>query len=397
MNKEDKIIEKLKKSQHRLDEMPSSVAWQRLEARLDARKTTQKQRGINNNFIVMTAAAVLFIGFFGFLGWYFMANPTAQLAQNETTTTTPSEIVTTEEIEDIAAVQAQPSAPPTIVTDPNQTGRATPPIASNVKTTTASPASPSPTVQAAPPAIIVEQPTISSAPAPTKDDVPLIAHHKVPTLPSEIKKETEEDLAQENYALADEKITTTRGTTTMSSTSKPTTTAPPAPATIPIDKATPKNYDVPRNSPSSIQEFSWLIGTWTESTNNGISTEAWTWSDNKTLKAEANVNNNGKTTFKETLTIKETKSGLVLTATIDTKKTASYTLQSLQNNRAIFVNDKMDFPHQIIIQQLGTDLFSTTLVGRGSLSNESQMNYITNRNNVSPSNKEASRILKRAN
>jgi hypothetical protein len=395
MNKEDKIIEKLKKSQYRLDEMPSSVAWQRLEARLDARKTTQKQRINNNNFVVMTAAAVLFIGFFGFLGWYFMANPTAQLAQNQPTTT--SEIATNEETEEIAAVQVQPSAPPTIVTDPNQTGRATPPIASNVKTTIASPASPSPTVQAAPPAIIVEQPTTSSVPTPTKDDVPLIAHHKAPTLPSETKKEAEEDLAQENYALADEKITTTKGTTTMSSTSKPITTAPAPTATIPIDKAAPKNYDVPRNSPSSIQEFSWLIGTWTESTNNGISTEAWTWSDTKTLKAEANVNNNGKTTFKETLTIKETKSGLVLTTAIDTKKTASYALQSLQNNRAIFVNDKMDFPHQIIIQQLGNDLFSTTLVGRGNLSNESQMNYITNRNNVSPSNKEASRVLKRAN
>jgi hypothetical protein len=90
--------------------MPSSVAWQRLEARLDARKTTQKQRINNNNFVVMTAAAVLFIGFFGFLGWYFMANPTAQLAQNQPTTT--SEIATNEETEEIAAPYKYSPVPP---------------------------------------------------------------------------------------------------------------------------------------------------------------------------------------------------------------------------------------------------------------------------------------------
>lgn len=109
-------------------------------------------------------------------------------------------------------------------------------------------------------------------------------------------------------------------------------------------------------------QFGWLLGDWKGNSPNGLSLEEWTKTEDGGLQAKAELQINDKSVFSEKMRLyqKNEQWFFELLLAKDTPP-VTYQLKSYQNYRAIFENDAISFPNQLILQRYSDNKFSTIL------------------------------------
>lgn len=148
---------------------------------------------------------------------------------------------------------------------------------------------------------------------------------------------------------------------------------------------------------SGIQQFQWLIGKWEGNINNQVSIEQWEKVNNKTLEGNGLVMANGLSVFNENMKIQEIDNVIYFIADLNgTGTPVRYQLVSNDGFKAIFENRNVEFPNQVVLQRTNSSNFSTIYQNTqpGNIS-ETQQNYYMNRNFIQK--EQAIRNLRRVN
>ncbi len=140
---------------------------------------------------------------------------------------------------------------------------------------------------------------------------------------------------------------------------------------------------------TSLDDFQWLLGAWVDNTNAGLSYEQWTATDKNTLEAKGYLIQNKDTLYVETMQMQEILNKVYYIATFGADKIpVKYELVSYKDGVATFENKNSDFPKTIILKKENKNSFTITFQEE---INPAQLRY---RNNVSEAR--ASRRMSRA-
>ena len=111
----------------------------------------------------------------------------------------------------------------------------------------------------------------------------------------------------------------------------------------------------------TVADFQWLIGTWSNTTPDGVSYEKWTKTDKNTLKAKGYLIQNGDTTFVESMQIKKIKNKIYYVSNFGTDKSSTkFELTNYDNGVATFENKKSKSPTKVIITKNENNSFTIT-------------------------------------
>ncbi len=100
-----------------------------------------------------------------------------------------------------------------------------------------------------------------------------------------------------------------------------------------------------------IDQLQWLLGTWTNETEEEFSQETWAKENDSTFVAYSFTQVAGETVFAETMALEQKDENLFLTAATanqNDEKPVTFTLISSEKNQFIFENKDHDFPERII-------------------------------------------------
>jgi len=141
-----------------------------------------------------------------------------------------------------------------------------------------------------------------------------------------------------------------------------------------------------------ISDFHWLLGSWKNTTTNGLSYEKWEITGKNALAANGYLIQGNDTVFIEKMELKQIRSKVYYVANLNgSKTTLKFELKSLENNIATFENTKNTFPKEVILTKDGNDNFVITYEEEMNEVQEQQLRY---RNNIY--NAKASRRMSRA-
>ncbi len=147
-----------------------------------------------------------------------------------------------------------------------------------------------------------------------------------------------------------------------------------------------------------LSQFQWLLGKWQGVVNAKISVEQWQQLDARTLKGTGFLVVDGKTTFVEGMNIQQIGSDVYFIADLDGDgQTVQYLLKSNNGQLAIFENQDIDFPNQVIIQKTNLNNFTTIYQNAAPVIEPTleQQNYLNNRNMMNVPQQQVSRSLRR--
>ncbi len=133
---------------------------------------------------------------------------------------------------------------------------------------------------------------------------------------------------------------------------------------------------------SGISQFQWLTGKWQGNVNNNVSVEQWSQINDKTLEGKGFLMINNQPVFTENMKIQEIDGTVYFIADLNgTGNLMHYPLVSNDGFKAVFENDSIEFPKQVVLQRINSSNFSTIYQNTqpGSI-DESQQNYFQNRN-----------------
>lgn len=101
----------------------------------------------------------------------------------------------------------------------------------------------------------------------------------------------------------------------------------------------------------SIDNFDWILGTWKSATANGISTEIWEVVTPGHFKGTGRFTNaDNQSIFTEEMALFQKNNKIYFEATTQSAgQKVTYELQVMENNRAIFHNETIDFPSHVMI------------------------------------------------
>lgn len=143
-----------------------------------------------------------------------------------------------------------------------------------------------------------------------------------------------------------------------------------------------------KDKKTSITDFQWLTGAWSNTTTDGLSYEKWTKTGENTLEAKGYLIQNGDTTFIESMQIKEIRNKVYYVSNFGTDKSSTkFELTSYNNGVAVFENKKSKSPTKVIITENGNNGFTITF-------QEAITPKLQYRNNIE--NARASRRMSRA-
>ncbi len=105
------------------------------------------------------------------------------------------------------------------------------------------------------------------------------------------------------------------------------------------------------DKPPTINDFGWMAGCWTQTTDKSSRDEIWSKASGGTMIGLARVVAKEKTSSVEFMRLHQEKDGLYFTALIPGEPETSFKLIKFENKKAIFENPKHDFPTRIIYGQ----------------------------------------------
>lgn len=146
---------------------------------------------------------------------------------------------------------------------------------------------------------------------------------------------------------------------------------------------------------ASIQQFEWILGEW--ATNDQKSFEQWERTDNLTIEGKGFLVINGDTLFTEGMKIRQIGDALYFIVAVDeSNKENHYVLKSYNDRQAVFENESLQFPNQVVIERNSNNNFTTIMQNNNSSNiTESQNLFFNQRNQVV--NEKAYRSLNRKN
>lgn len=150
------------------------------------------------------------------------------------------------------------------------------------------------------------------------------------------------------------------------------------------------------NTPQpGLTKFQWLIGQWKGNSPSGSSFEDWKMVNDFTIQGKGFIVVNGDTTFTEGMRIQRLGSDLYYILALDESKQAvKFKLKTYVEQQAIFENETLAFPNQVIIRKNANNSYTTILQNKAPTQiQEEQLNYINQRNVIR--NEQAIRNLER--
>ena len=124
-----------------------------------------------------------------------------------------------------------------------------------------------------------------------------------------------------------------------------------APETI-VDKTT---------EAASMTDFQWLVGSWSNHTESGKSSEIWSMSSNNILEGRGVLLVNNNTVFAENMQIKQINDKIYFVSNFGTDETPlQFELISFLDGVATFENKASDSPQAVIISSAEKDSFTIT-------------------------------------
>jgi len=144
-----------------------------------------------------------------------------------------------------------------------------------------------------------------------------------------------------------------------------------------------------------LSKFQWLIGQWKGNSPTGNSFEDWRMVNDFTIQGEGFIVVNGDTIFTEGMRIQRLGNDLYyIVALDDSRKPVKFKLKTYVEQQAIFENEDIAFPNQVIIRKNASNSYTTILQNKepAQIKTE-QLNYINQRNAIR--NEQAIRNLER--
>ncbi|NJK82470.1 MAG: hypothetical protein HC912_00245 [Saprospiraceae bacterium] len=128
--------------------------------------------------------------------------------------------------------------------------------------------------------------------------------------------------------------------------------------------------------------FDWLLGTWRGNLHRGRSVEEWKKGKNDILEGKGYIVQAEDTLFMERMRLVNKGKDWFYILQLNTfLATEAYQLKYLDKDQAIFVNNKMRFPHKIVLKRHAEDGFSTIFLPVGAIElAPEQLNFVTQRN-----------------
>lgn len=116
------------------------------------------------------------------------------------------------------------------------------------------------------------------------------------------------------------------------------------------------------NDFSKIKASQWLLGTWTQQSEQGILEETWTSANDSTLTGTSFFIKDKDTLHHETIVLQEKDNNLLYIATIkgeNEDEAVTFPLTSSTDNTLIFENPKHDYPQKIMYSYNKNQLTAT--------------------------------------
>lgn len=412
--KEDYIEDLFRNNEHLLEEKPPRRAWSKLEDKLDFEKAQSSRRIYR--YISTAAAVIAIVSMVSAIALFqndaFDRN-TETIAMNEKATTNQEFSVNDnasdwrkeyapEEVESVSEADSKTATveAETVVKDelakeiiePIAAAKPTPKTKDNIAKVPA---------KSTPKKTEIEQPVIA-ANGPTKEIQQAVEEEvaEVVTAPTTMQPTISET----------EKVTAAKRSKPNISNRPVSNSSDPAidGRMARIETATESSNAMPQSTYSGnydgaaakkikatkpvISDFHWLLGSWKNTTANGLSYEKWEITSRKSLAANGYLIQYGDTLFIEKMELKQVRSKIYYIANLNGSKTPlKFELKSLENNVATFENTKNTFPKEVILRKDGKNNFVITYEEEMNKLQEQQLQY---RNDIS--NAKASRRMSRA-
>lgn len=118
--------------------------------------------------------------------------------------------------------------------------------------------------------------------------------------------------------------------------------------------------------PHSLNDLSWLIGTWKNTDDKGIAYEVWN-KENDTLYTGKSFYLKGKDTIpQETMLLRQKGTELLYIPTVvnqNNGEPVQFRLTNITKEEAVFENPTHDFPQKITYRNMGTDSLMASISG----------------------------------
>lgn len=140
--------------------------------------------------------------------------------------------------------------------------------------------------------------------------------------------------------------------------------------------------DKVRTYPPVLSLFNWLVGDWKSEQGTPVSKESWVARDSQTLNGQGFLVKGKDTLFSEYMSIRNIGPDVFLTTSLEVSQNPiQYELVALDSNKAVFENEKVAFPQQVILQQNNQRNFTTIYQNSQPVNmSKAQMDYMKARN-----------------
>ncbi len=130
------------------------------------------------------------------------------------------------------------------------------------------------------------------------------------------------------------------------------------------------------------RNFDWLLGAWKGNIGNGTSVEEWRKSNQYTLQGKGFLVDNNDTLFMERMKLVNKGNEWYYVLQLNTfLKEEVYQLKYFNSQQAIFVNNEVKFPNQVILKKQSENGFSTIFLPNGKIElSPEQLDFISKRN-----------------
>ena len=117
---------------------------------------------------------------------------------------------------------------------------------------------------------------------------------------------------------------------------------------------------------SQIEKADWLIGSWGNTTKEGILTETWTAQNDSILKGESYFVTGKDTVFSEKISLEQKGDSLFYIPIVKNQnegKPVSFKLTAATDSQLVFENPKHDFPQKVTYTKVATDSLVAEISG----------------------------------
>lgn len=151
----------------------------------------------------------------------------------------------------------------------------------------------------------------------------------------------------------------------------------------------------PAASPALLTDFYWLLGQWTSDLNGRASREFWTLQAPDQIRGEGLLIAGADTIFRERMELRQIDNRLFFLMALDkSMQPVRYELVSRDGHRAVFENNSIDFPQQVVLTFDEAGAYTLRLQNRQPAQmTRSQVDYIGHRHTLH--NQQAVRTMSR--